>query len=378
MEALSLLRDRETSLIRWKQLWSLAALYASVIIGWIAYYRYQPKLLVQYNFTQFSFLLVVAQAFIMIITPPIAGRLGDKYRFTKGHRIPILSAGMSFTAMIFMAVAFTLIGNPGEIFRWIFPVLIILWLVGMSIFTSPALSTIELFAPVERMPYAMAVLTIVSNVVYALEPVIVDIIDVLGAPATFSVGGVAVFLSGYALKKNSIELFKSNEKNVLSRESSKESRFGLIAALGIGFGFASTMLFNVFPGKLQINLASMTGGADGNVIVATMLLLSAAISFPLSNLVSRIGVSKSYWWSLIIVIISVMSILFVNIPSVTLFFTLVFILGFTVMSVSTLPYVLREASFAEKVFCVGVFYSAVALPDGVVETMITYLSSIGM
>jgi MFS family permease len=378
MEALSLLRDRETSLIRWKQLWSLAALYASVIIGWIAYYRYQPKLLVQYNFTHFSFLLVIAQALIMIITPPLAGRLGDKYRFTKGHRIPILSAGMSFTAMIFMAVAFTLIGNPGELFRWIFPVLIILWLVGMSIFTSPALSTVELFAPVERMPYAMAVLTIVSNVVYALEPVIVDIIDVLGAPATFSVGGIAVFLSGYALKKNSIELFRSNEENVMSRESPKESRFGLIATLGIGFGFVSTMLFNIFPEKLQVNLAAMIGEVEGNVIVACMLLVSAVISLPMSNLVSRVGVNSSYWWSLIISIISVVSILLINIPFIALFFALVFILGFTAMSVSALPYVLRESSFAEKVFCVGIFYSAVALPDGVVETMITYLASIGI
>lgn len=378
MEALSLLRDREASLIRWKQLWSLAALYASVIVGWIAYYRYQPKLLVQYNFTQFSFLLVVAQALIMVITPPIAGWLGDRYRFTKGHRIPILSAGMSFTAMIFMAVAFTLIGNPGEIFRWIFPVLIVLWLVGMSIFTSPALSTIELFAPVERMPYAMAVLTIVSNVVYALEPVIVDIIDLLGAPATFSVGGIAVFLSGYALKKNSIDLFKTKEETVLPKENSKPSRFGLIAVLGIGFGFASTMLFNVFPEKLQSILAPMSGNADGNVIVAAILLLSAAISLPMSNVVSRFGVGKSYWSGLIIVMISVAVIVSFNVSSVVLLSILIFIVGFTIMSVSALPFVLRESSFAEKVFCVGVFYSAVALPDGIVETILAYLPSIGM
>ncbi|HEX5168156.1 MAG TPA: MFS transporter [Cyclobacteriaceae bacterium] len=376
MEALSLLRDREASLIRWKQLWSLAALYASVIIGWIAYYRYQPKLLVQYNFTQFSFLLVVAQALIMVITPPIAGRLGDRYRFTQGHRIPILSAGMSFTAMIFMAVAFTLIGNPGEVLRWIFPVLIILWLVGMSIFTSPALSTVELFAPIERMPYAMAILTIVSNVVYALEPIIVDIIDLLGAPATFSVGGIAVFLSGYALKKNSIDLFKTKEANVLPKENSKQSRFGLIASLGLGFGFASTMLFNVFPGKLQTNIGQLLGSADGNALVSIILLLSAAISLPMSNVVSKFGIRRSYWWSLAVVIISVVVIVFVK-DSATSLFTLIFIVGFTAMSVSALPLVLNESSFEEKVFCVGVFYSAVALPDGVVEIMMAYLPTIG-
>src|SRR5262249_28620797 len=111
MEALSIARKENA--IQWKQLWSLAALYGSIVIGWIAYQRYQPKLLVQFNFTDFSLWLVVAQALILTITPPIAGKLGDRYRAEKGHRIPIITAGMSFAAMVFMAVAFTLISNPG-------------------------------------------------------------------------------------------------------------------------------------------------------------------------------------------------------------------------------------------------------------------------
>lgn len=67
--------------IQWKQLWSLAALYGSIIIGWIAYENYQPKLLIQFQFTDFSFLLYVVQGFILLITPLYAGKLGDKFRF---------------------------------------------------------------------------------------------------------------------------------------------------------------------------------------------------------------------------------------------------------------------------------------------------------
>jgi hypothetical protein len=51
----------EVAPIQWKQLWSLASLYASIIIGWIAYENYQPKLLVQFSFTNFTFALVLAQ-----------------------------------------------------------------------------------------------------------------------------------------------------------------------------------------------------------------------------------------------------------------------------------------------------------------------------
>src|SRR4051812_38286746 len=225
METISLPKPQveESTAIHWKQLWSLAALYASIIIGWIAYQNYQPKLLIQFGFTQFAFFLALSQAIILVLTPPIAGKMGDKFRFEQGHRIPVISSGISFAAMIFMAVAFTLFTNPGETFKWILPVLIVLWLVAMSIFTSPALSTVELFTPVDKLPKAMALLTIVANLVYAVEPVIVDIIDYLGAPITFIAGGAVTLASGYAMKKNSLGLFKQNgdKEAPPSRESSR-------------------------------------------------------------------------------------------------------------------------------------------------------------
>jgi hypothetical protein len=55
MEALTITHEKNT--IQWKQLWSLAALYGSVVIGWIAYQNYQPKLLEKFHFGDFSFLL---------------------------------------------------------------------------------------------------------------------------------------------------------------------------------------------------------------------------------------------------------------------------------------------------------------------------------
>ncbi|HZY78670.1 MAG TPA: hypothetical protein VFE50_04055, partial [Cyclobacteriaceae bacterium] len=74
MEKALSLEDSRSESIQWKQLWSLAAMYASIIIGWIAYHNYQPKLLVKFNFVQYAFWLTLAQALILVITPPIAGR----------------------------------------------------------------------------------------------------------------------------------------------------------------------------------------------------------------------------------------------------------------------------------------------------------------
>ena len=353
--------------IQWKQLYSLAALYGSIIIGWIAYQNYQPRLLVQFGFTDFTFLLMAAQGIIVAVTPMIAGRLGDRYRFEKGHRLPIISSGISLAAMVFMAVAFTLLGNPGEVFKWILPILIVFWLVGMSVFTSPALSTMELFTPLDKLPRAMAVLTITGNLVYALEPVIVEIIDFLGAPITFMLGGVLVFISGYALRKNSLDLFKvSGDREADSENVSHASSKGFIFFMGLSLGIATTLLFYWFPSTVHEKLSAMFEG-DGSMLVVGVLLMSALISWPVSNAVHKYGTHRSFWLSLFAIAVSVAA-LYTMTTTVALFASVtIFSVAYTALSVSSLPLAISRSGFSEKVFCVGVFFSGVALPEGLWE-----------
>lgn len=359
----------KTDQIEWKQLWSLAALYGSIVIGWIAYHNYQPKLLVQFNFTQYTGFLLIVQGIILTITPPIAGKFGDRFRFRQGHRIPIISSGISFAAMIFMAVAFTLFSNPSDTVRWILPLLIVLWLVAMSIFTSPALSTLELFTPVEQLPRAMAVLTIVANLIYSLEPVIVDLIDYLGAPITFMIGGVSVFVSGYFLKKNSMSLFASGSKPKTEfRFDTQRSAYGYILLLGIGLGISTTVLFNYFPQILESNLSTLVSW-EGKWLLVGVLFVTAILSLPASNYINKSGTRQSFWWSLGINLVSILIIFMTSSMIVTLIGVLIFTVSFTVLSISSLPLAIERANYFEKVFCVGVFFSGVALPDAIVEAM---------
>jgi len=368
-------KSSESSIdIQWPQLLSLAALYTSIIIGWIAYYNYQPILLKAYRFENLSFFLLVAQGIILVVTPPIAGMFGDKYRFTKGHRIPIITAGISFVAMIFMAVAFALISNPNDTFRWIFPFLIIFWLFGMSIFTSPALSTVELFTPIDKMPRAMAVLTIASNFVYALEPVIVDIINTLGAPATFMLGGLLVSLSGYALKKNSLKLFKGNSEpaRTSAKGSEKESRYEMIIMLGIVVGVVTTILFNLVPGHIYDHFSnSHSFLPEGKWILVLILATSGLIAIPMSNVVSSLGLSTSFTFSAVVSLVSLVLLLFSGSFILSLILVGVFMVTFALLSVSALPLALNHSGFHKKVLCVGLFFSGVELPNGILEIFIS-------
>jgi len=373
MEKIASLENNNSESIQWKQLWSLAALYASIVIGWIAYHNYQPKLLVKFNFTDFTFLLTLVQAVILVVTPLIAGRLGDRYRFQQGHRLPIISTGISFAAMVFMAVAFTLLGNPGEVFKWMLPVLIVLWLVAMSIFTSPALSTLELFTPIDKLPSAMAILTIVGNLVYALEPIIVDIIDYIGAPLTFIAGGTVVFISGYALKKNSMGLFEKNASGPSAAIvlDTQRSQYGFIFFMGIALGFATTVLFQFFPEVMHTALGSYFN-VEGKWMIVGILVISALFSLPASKLVDKFGMQEVFWGSLALIGISMSGVIFLSDGWIVLIMAFLFSLTFTTLSVSSLPLAIKNANYYEKVFCVGIFFSGVEFPEGIIETILSY------
>jgi MFS family permease len=370
------MENTSTEGIEWRQLWSLAALYASIVIGWIAYHNYQPKLLVQFHFTDFTFLLMVVQGIILVITPPIAGRMGDRFRFQQGSRIPVISTGISFAAMIFMAVAFTLLGSPGEVFKWVLPLLIVCWLIAMSIFTSPALSTLELFVPVDKLPRAMAILTIVANLLYSLEPVIIDLIDYLGAPITFMVGGIAVFVSGLALKRSSFSLFtigiaQERPKTEMKLDTQKSS-YGFIFFLGTALGLSTTVLFNYFPDILQADLGAFSGGLAGKWILVSVLIFSTLIILPVSNWVNKKGVEKSFWISVAVNMVSLAGVVLFHVPAIAVGMILLFTLSFTSLSVSSLPLAIERANYYEKVYCVGIFFSGVAFPDGIVEAIQAY------
>jgi len=372
MESLTL--SRTANSIQWKQLWSLAALYGSVVIGWIAYQNYQPKLLEKFQFTDFAFMLMVGQGIILVVTPPLAGMLGDRHRFHNGHRIPVISAGISFAAMVFMAVAFTLLGNPGEIFKWVLPFLIVFWLIAMSIFTSPALSTLELFTPVDKLPRAMAVLTIVANLIYAIEPIIVDIIDYIGAPLTFMAGGAVVLASGYALRKNSLSLFslsdnKERQPRKMISLNDQKSQLGYIFFLGIALGIPTSIMFNLFPDAIGIKASDMLSGLSGKMMVVYMLGLSALISLPASTLVNKYGASKSFWTSFIIIMMSTAVIFISQSVFMILFMAAIFTVTFTMLSVSALPLAMSRSNYYEKVFCVGIFFSGVSVPDGIINAI---------
>ena len=356
--------------VLWKQLLSLALLYASVIIGWIAYYNYQPILLETYNFTDLTLFLYVVQGIILVITPPIAGRIGDKFRAKAGQRLPIISAGVSFAAMIFMATAFTLFTDPGPVFRWLLPGLITLWLFSMALFTSPALSTIEIFVPVKKLPTAMALLTIVYGLLYAIEPIIKDIINYLGAPLTFMVGGVAVFISGL--------LMRTNSKMIVDKPKVQEvgkSDFSYAFVLGVALGLATTILFNLFPDWMDERNFHLFG-ITGDAIISVILALVAVLSLPLGKFVEGRSIYMTVMLGILAIFATIGGIYFTYNITVLTILLILFAIFYAMMSVSFLPVALTVVKDRQKVLGVGIFFAGFELPNGILEGILAATGSL--
>ena len=373
MKTLTLTHQQES--IRWKLLWSIVALYGSIVLGWIAYESYQPKLLAGFGLGQFALPLTILQAIIMVVTPPIAGKLGDRYRRELGHRLPIVVTGISLAAMVFMAVAFILLSQPGSLLKWLLPPMIIGWLIAMSVFTSPALSTIELFTPVDKLPRAVALLTIVGSLLQALTPVIEHLIDVAGAPLTFIVGGTAIFASGYHLQKNALAYFRTtDDREPPARDVDspvKKSRIRSVFGMGILFGLTSIYLIHMLPKTLEHEIGMLVGFANANLMLVALLLLVALLSLPASSIVERIGLNRSLATGFAVAIAAAMIAINTSSQVMLIFAAIVYTGSFALLSVTTLPLAMEWADDRQKVYAIGAFFAGFALPEGVVAIVMS-------
>ncbi|MCS6834310.1 MAG: hypothetical protein NZ521_12105, partial [Flammeovirgaceae bacterium] len=282
--------------IQWYQIVSLVALDVAIIISWIAYHEYQPKLLEQFRFTELSLALAIVQGIVLFLTPPIAGWFADKMRRAGKERLPVVNIGISTVSMIFMAVAATIFANPQGTIRLLFPFMIVFWLISMNIFHSPAISTLELFVPKDKLPRVMAIFTLIADIAQSIEPSIVDLINFFGAPITFFVGGALVFSTGWWFKKTTTRWMKvhitQEAEDVHGVPSS--SNFLNVFLIGIGLGVATVFFFSIFPDWAEERLTFLQDwNWKSSYFVSLLIAFAALIGLPISAFVEKQGVLRT-------------------------------------------------------------------------------------
>jgi MFS family permease len=356
--------------LKWREVYSLAALNAAVVISWIAYHEYQPILMKNLGITHLVDFLIVAKAIILIVIPPLAGWLADRILKKNGKYMIIFTVGIGATAMIFMVVA-TLIGTSDIMdVSGIIPFMIVVWLISMNLFISPANSMIEAFAPAKQLPIVVGVLFLVTELLYALEPVVVALVTFFGDTLTFVVGGILISVTGFIFHRVSRDEVMQRKTELMANDRVKTQTpisYLAIVVVGLFLGIGKAFLVEFLPEHFATRFPGFT--AYEGYISFAILGICAISGFLISKKISKSDLRKVIISSFVVLAIGVLGMILSYNPYLTILAALIIGAGFTMANISGLPYVIKNLSVRHVTYGVGIYIGASEVIAGLFEYM---------
>lgn len=356
--------------VSWPEILSLAALNVALVISWIAYHEYQPIVLQSFDFHDLSFFLVVSKALVLIMIPPLAGLTADYFLKKNGKFFVVFTVGIGATAMIFMVVASIIGAGPANQVKVFLPYMILIWLISMNLFISPAYSMIEAFAPAKKLPIVVGFLFLVTELIYALEPVVVALVQFFGDTLTFIVGGVLISGAGYLFHKVSSAKVINHRKDA-DDKTKLVGGSAYIAIIAVGFllGAGKAILVEYFPSHIENffpdhqNLAAYFS--------LGLIAFAAIMAFSISKKIAQMDMKKVIMVSLALLILGALTIIFMtgNLY-VTLLGGVVVASGFGLINLVGIPFALSRLSARHVTYGVGVFIGASEVLTGVFEVVL--------
>ncbi|MBS1681339.1 MAG: hypothetical protein JST48_06485 [Bacteroidetes bacterium] len=352
----------------WSQVYSLLALNAAIVISWIAYHNFQPQILELFHFTELKLFLIIAQGLILVLIPPVAGVVGDFMIKKNGNSLVVFTVGVSVTAMVFMLVAFT-VGSSSTIdLTAALPFMIIVWLISMNVFHSPANSMLEMFAPAKDLPAAMALIVLTTELLTAFEPLIIDFVNYIGPVYTFALGGVLIIVTGYFFRKTTRQVkFERDSEEA----TSKVNKYEKVVLAGLFLGLATALIKN-YMADWMLAKSNFPLTFDASVLVAGVLIISAVAAVPLVRYINKFGVATSLTYGLIATFVALALIYVVPNGTITVALGIVAGLSFSFASVAAFPFALNHLSARSVTLGSGVFFGGAE----VAEAIINYLQAI--
>ncbi len=358
----------KTATLKWREVYSLGALNAAVVISWIAYHEYQPILMKNLGITHLVDFMIIAKALVLVIIPPIAGWLSDRILAKNGKYLIVFTVGIGATAMVFMVVA-TLIGTSHIMdVSSIVPFMIVIWLISMNLFISPANSMIEAFAPAKKLPIIMGFLFLITELLYALEPVVVGLVQFFGDTLTFVVGGLLISITGFIFHKVSSDEVLQRKAELIENDRVKNQEtisYAAILVVGLFLGVGKAFLVEFFPDHFANLFPDI--GAYGDYISFGLLGLCAITAFLISRSIAKQDLKKVIVISFIVLFIGAVGMFLTQNLYLTILSAAVIAAGFTTLNISGLPFAIQNLSVRHVTYGVGIYIGASEVLTGLFE-----------
>jgi hypothetical protein len=200
----------------------------------------------------------------------------------------------------------------------------------------------------------MAVLTVTKVIIHGLKPVLLSTLEKAGGAFTFVVGGVILIVTGIWFARSTRNLSMEHNQG----DEQEKDRFHVVLLYGLLAGLCNSLILHFFPEILQLKFGERATIFQDHLYISVMLGVAAVAAFPLSKLVSVMGIYKSLVVGLLIGFIAMLCIVVSNILFLSLASSFVLALAYGLVLITAFPYALYNISARNATFGTGLFFAS--------------------
>ncbi len=270
--------------IQWHKISGIVAVQGSITLSWVIYSLYLPDLLVQVGFTKaLAGTILIIEHFLEMAIEPIFGNLSDRSLHDLGTREPWIKLGVILAATFFIIlpiIGFLISGL--SFWRWILPIIAVLWASAMAIFRSPVIALLTLATPQPKLPIAASYLTLIQQLIGAFRFTAYNAIVAVGPLFAFAIGSFSLLGAAAFLRQVTPHIAPKKESQTLPNISPQI--LAMISLIGIAIGFGLRFLFAGLARVLTINGGNVSLGMLGfSITIAGFAIPAGWLAFNLGN-----------------------------------------------------------------------------------------------
>ena len=345
--------------ILWRPVIAVAVVQGAIVLMWVVYNLYLPKLLKDLGYApSLGLMLLAIEGMLGAVVEPLAGTINDRTLRGFGVQFPLVLGGAMVSAVMFVLIPWVALwGLSALIMKFFFVVLILLWAAAMATFRAPVLSLLGRYANQTQLPQASSALMLSGALMQILSvPSQKGILEWLGPFWTFGVSGLvlAVAIAGlYAAGP-----MQSLTKAPPGRPSQGMDLGRVLVLVFLGGAIALGLMM-----VRKVLLPQPTMELGLSIFMAGNLLFL----LPAGWIAVRVGNVRCLFWALVSAIVLVLILTFPALWSVAWFG-----LGIAIAFVmnATLPIAIAQATANRTGVAVGAYFGGVAI-SGVVMNFLT-------
>ncbi|MEB3295879.1 MAG: MFS transporter [Synechococcales bacterium] len=351
-----------TQPVLWLQVWSLAGMQGAIVLTWVIYNLYLPKLLANFGFPAgLAITILLIENVLAAVMEPLMGGLSDRTQRNMGTRFPFIALGIILSSGLFIAIPGVVFAGVESTVRGLLPWVAVFWALAMTLFRSPAMSLLGRYAFATQLPQAVSILTLVGAVAGAIAPLANQQVLQLGPTLAFGLGAMVLLISGLVLRSVDPQMSSVPRTTSLPKPHWKFTdwvgRLGLVAITGFGVAIGFRLMLQTFPQVLELRLPDV----NSNLLLGLIFLAIAATAIPAGNLTQRIGNFQAMLLGLGALSLTQLLTLWMNHWVLAIGIAILMGAAFSLVSNGTLPFALSMVPPTKAGLGTGIYFSGGSL-----------------